>query len=373
MNIFSLNLAGIQSKLSSFKQEIRQTNSALFTAQETHYATKGKASFEGFEVFETIRKHKEKGGTMIGAHKALKPVLITQYDDTFELLVIEINVANKDVRVISGYGPQENFLATERVAFYEALEEEIIKAELSGKSIIVEADFNAKLGNDIIPNDPHNESPNGKILAGIIRRQNLTVLNGHVNCVGTITQKRDTTQVTQRSAISFVLVSEDLVHNIDSVLIDEKQEFAPTRISKTKNVLSDHNVILTKLKLEWNKHIKEATNNLFNLKNKDGQKLFKEATTNNNEYLSKVFKEEPDLDKATENFLKRLNKVFHKCFRKIEIKKEKRSKLHDTMYDRWREIKSKLDPQRKLETAELEEKLANEYLKKIEDAANVHK
>ena len=373
MNIFSLNLAGIQSKLSSFKQEIRRTNSALFTAQETHYATKGKASFEGFEVFETIRKHKEKGGTMIGAHKALKPVLITQYDDTFELLVIEINVANKDVRVISGYGPQENFLATERVAFYEALEEEIIKAELSGKSIIVEADFNAKLGQDFIPNDPHNMSPNGKLLSGIIRRQNLTVLNGHVKCVGTITRERDTTNVTQRSAISFVLVSEDLVQNVESVLIDEKQEFAPTRITKTKNAVekkeSDHNVILTRLKLEWSKYVKEETNNLFNLKNKDGQKMFKEATTNNNEYLSKVFSEESDLNTATEKFLKKLNKVLHKCFRKIEIKKTKRHALHDTLYNRWREVKTKLDPQSKQETIELEEKLANEYLKKVEDAA----
>ena len=245
-------------------------------------------------MFETIRKHKEKGGTIIGAHKALKPVLIAEYNDPFEILVIEIKVANKEVRVISGYGPQETFLATERAAFHEALEEEVIRAELSGKPIIVEADFNAKLGKEFIPNDPHDISPNGKLLAGMIRRQKLAVLNGHVKCVGTITRERDTTHVTQRSVISFVLISDNLVENLELILIDEKQEYAPTRITPTKHGVetkqSDHNVILTKMKLEWKKVIKEETNNLFNLKNIKGQKIFKETTTNNNEYISRVFK-----------------------------------------------------------------------------------
>ena len=43
---------------------------------------------------------------MIGAHKGLKPVLINELNDPFEILVIEIEVGNKEIRVISGYGPQ---------------------------------------------------------------------------------------------------------------------------------------------------------------------------------------------------------------------------------------------------------------------------
>ena len=52
------------------------------------------------------------------------------------------------------------------------LMEEIVKAELAGKSILIELDANSKLGNDIIPGDPHSQSENGKLLAGIIRRHN---------------------------------------------------------------------------------------------------------------------------------------------------------------------------------------------------------
>ena len=39
-----------------------------------------------------------------------------------------------------------------------------------GKSIFIDMDAYCKLGNDFIANDPHNQTNNGKILAGIIRR-----------------------------------------------------------------------------------------------------------------------------------------------------------------------------------------------------------
>ena len=55
---------------------------------------------------------------------------------------------------------------------------------------------------------------------------------------------------------------------------------------------------------------------MFNLKNQDCQKMFKEAATaeNNNNYLSKVFDEDDEVDKLTEKFMKRLDKVINKCF-----------------------------------------------------------
>ena len=42
------------------------------------------------------------------------------------------------------------------------LEEEISKAELSGRSAIICFDANSKMGRDHIPEDPHNISENGK-------------------------------------------------------------------------------------------------------------------------------------------------------------------------------------------------------------------
>ena len=309
---------------------------------------------------------------MIGAHKALKPILINEYNEQFELIVVEVKVANTDIRIISGYGPQETWIDDERLPFFQALEEEIVKAELAGKSLIIEADFNSKLGPEFIPNDPHQQSEkNGKLLANIIRRQKLTVANGHVKCEGVITRKRVTTERTEESAISFVLLSEDLVDKIESVKIDEKREHVLTRITETKdgNVIkeSDHNVIETNLNLPWNKEHKEEKNNLFNLKNEECQKLFKVETTNTNS-LSKPFEDEEDLDVATNKFFRRLDKFLHKCFRKIGTKKEKINEKHEQMYNLWKTLRNKTDVKSVAERLEAEEILADKYFKKIEDA-----
>ena len=102
-----------------------------------------------FEIFEAIRKE-NKGGTLIAVHKSLDPILIEEYSEDFELLVVEVKMGSKDVWVISGYGPQENWKIEERMPFFRALEKEIVKAKMLDKLIFIQMDANSKLGPDII-------------------------------------------------------------------------------------------------------------------------------------------------------------------------------------------------------------------------------
>ena len=136
LTIFSTNAAGLKNKVQSFKNELKHLNCGIFTIQETHFRKKGTLKIEGFDIFESIR-NKQKGGTMIGVHKALNPVLIEQYEGDFELLVVEIEIAKEQIRIISGYGPQENWTEADRLPFFSALEVEVNKAEMEGKSIIL--------------------------------------------------------------------------------------------------------------------------------------------------------------------------------------------------------------------------------------------
>ena len=363
----------MKGKLNSFKYELKQSNVGLFTLQETHYETKGKVQVKDFEIFEAIRT-KVKGGTMIGAHKALKPCLIEEYNDTFELLVIEITVANRAIRVITGYGPQENLQESERMPFFIALEEEIVKAELAGKSIIIEMDANSKLGPELIPGDIHKQSDNGKILADIIGRHSLIIGNSMKQCKGLITRKRITKNGTEESIIDFILFSDDLKNDIEAIVIDDERKNVLTKLSKTKNgvrkVESDHNSIYTHLNLAWEKRFKIQRQELFNLKNKDCQEIFREATKveNNNHFLSSVFDEEEDLDKATNKFMKRLDKTIHKCFKKIRIT-EKVDQEKEELFKKWRKLKNERKPENMKQLNEIEEELAGkyaeEYLEKI--------
>ena len=125
---------------------------------------------------------------MIGVHVSLEPVLIEEYSDTFELLVVEISLSDRRIRVITGYGPQDSWSLDVKMQFFTSLEVEVAKAANQGKGIIIMGDMNSKLGKQYIHDDPKDMSENGKILAGIVERNALTVVNGMKGtCNGAIT------------------------------------------------------------------------------------------------------------------------------------------------------------------------------------------
>ena len=84
--MFSANADGLQGKKESLKHEIKETDAAIFSIQETKFSKPGRFQIENYTVFEAIRKNKEKGGTMLGIKDTLNPVLIEEYSETFELL-----------------------------------------------------------------------------------------------------------------------------------------------------------------------------------------------------------------------------------------------------------------------------------------------
>ena len=132
---------------------------------------------------------------MLIVHQDLKPVLccavlIKEYNDIFELIVVEIITQNTLMRVITGYGPQENLRDEGKMPFWVAFEEEVASSDINGRSVIVQMDANAKLGPKYVNKDPKIMSGNGRMLAGIMERHVLTVINGlQDKCNGTITRQ----------------------------------------------------------------------------------------------------------------------------------------------------------------------------------------
>ena len=133
--------------------------------------------------------------------------------------------------------------------FYIALEAEIVKAEIAGKSIIIEMDANAKLGPQYISKDTHEMSGNGKILASIIERRVLSVANGLSRCTGSTRMPRFTKSRTEKSCIDMVIFSSDLIDSFKSLHIDEERKNVLTKIQRKKTGMvvkeSDHNVLIT--------------------------------------------------------------------------------------------------------------------------------
>ena len=221
--------------------------------------------------------------------------------------------------MISGYGPQDCWKLEECMPFF--LEEEISKAELAGKSLLISFDSNSKLGPSWIPNDPHGQSQNGQVLAGIMERHALFVANGDGDkCSGLITRQRTTVDSVEKSAIDFVIMSHDMASHYVSLQVDEAKDYSLASCTRTKTGTvtkeSDHNSLICKMNFKYSPHIKKHKTEIFNFKDKKGLEKFRKLTYDNPK-LSSIFQRNNNLNTATNKFVKALKKICHQSFTKI--------------------------------------------------------
>ena len=77
--------------------------------------------------------------------------------------------------------------------FFNALEDEIVKAKSIDKAVYIQLDANSKLGPKFIQGDPHAKSDNGNFCNGILEKNAMYVINGlKKKCVGKFTRQRYT-------------------------------------------------------------------------------------------------------------------------------------------------------------------------------------
>ena len=123
-------------------------------------------------------------------------MLISSGDEKFEAIIVQVKIGSRDLRIFNCYGPQELGQAQRSAAeqgekinaFWQELEQEVIKAYDDGCLILIEMDANAKVGSKVIKNDPNAMSENGRLLLDLVDRQNLRILNSSSKCEGVITR-----------------------------------------------------------------------------------------------------------------------------------------------------------------------------------------
>ena len=147
---------------------------------------------------------------------------------------------------------------------------------------------------------------------------------------------------------------------VDSILIDERGEHALTKITKTKDGIvkkeSDHNTLISKFKFTWKRRQPSTKIEMYNLKNEENQKKFKQLTSKNRN-MSTIFDEEEDLNAATYAFLNTLEDNIKKCFNRIRIS-EKQNKQVEALFIKRKELRNKDDNHSKSELKKVENKLA---------------
>ena len=163
-NFYYANVNGFKSKADSIKQLVAENNVDILLLSETKVYTSKAINIEGYKSFPVVRKDRQGGGIFIGVrHGSYETVMVSQGDDP-DFITVRLKNNREGIRLILAYGPQENDPEIKRNLFYQNLSSQIELAFLSGDSVIMIGDFNAKLGKDVIGGDVHPMSPNGKLL-----------------------------------------------------------------------------------------------------------------------------------------------------------------------------------------------------------------
>ena len=324
LTLFGNNINGLNGKWESLLSALEYLNSpSCILVQETKIKAQFLRKIKGYEIFNKPRKGKDGGGLLTIIHNDLDPAIVPLENDSSEILVVEIHVGSQTIRVINAYGPQEYDCKDKISDFWLNLEQEIVRAKNSGCSVLIEMDANAKLGKNMIPNDPNDLSNNGKFLLDLLDRQNLDCLNMSRLCKGTITRHRQTILGIERSVLDYVIASKCLLSSLKEMVIDEKRELAMTKYSNAKGKrvikISDHNTIFVQFDIKIGKLKGTSTRNeIFNFRNLEAQKVFSEVTEDNRQ-LEICFEGNKSPTSKMTKFFKTLDNVFHRSFKKIRI------------------------------------------------------
>ena len=326
-----MNAAGLASKLDSFDHALKSLQAKLFFVQEVKQKSVGNIQTEylsNYQLFELTRKEQRVsgGGLMIGVDRDLQALQVREGDDEVECLTVVVSVPGTDIRAVCGYGPQGRDTAAHKTLFWEYLEKEVDTASKSDQVLIIQLDSNSHAGSHLIPNDPNPQNENGKFLQRFMdKNPGLRIVNSLPICKGLITRQRNTTLRKEMAVLDLFIVCEKALVYIHSMKVDEGGEYQLSNFHGIKRghktTHGDHNIVTLNCKFQSAQATPQRTE-LFNFKNREGQQLFKELTTNTNK-LSNCFENNLPFLKQTKNWFKQLNSFFYQCFTKIRSRKRK--------------------------------------------------
>ena len=270
----------------------------------------GSIKLNDYQVFEKVRPSLG-GGLLTAVRLSLSPVLISPIKEEAEIMVVQCQVNKMKIRVINGYGPQDDEQLSTRLEFWSALEQEIISAKDSNCCVIIQLDANAKVGNSVISSDPNQTSENGKLLLNLVERENMSILNCSPLCKGSITRQRVTKKHVEKSILDYMITCDKLNKFLEVMVIDEAQTFSLMKYASTKGirkiVKSDHNIMFSAFYISYqNVMYKKPRRELYNLKNKECQEIFSEVSECNLK-LQKCFNAKKPFPRQCQTYVKTLD------------------------------------------------------------------
>ena len=249
-----------------------------------------------------------------------------------EALSVEIHLKHLTIRCCVAYGCQENDQVDKKEAFWTYLDEEVQFADQSEAGFLLHFDVNLWAGKDVIPGDPRPQNRNGKLFSNFLARHpHLTVVNSLSVCEGLITRSRIRNGQSEESILDFFVICNRILPFLKKMVIDENKKYILTNYEQArkngKATDSDHFTQYMDLDFQI-ESIKPEREEILNFKNKNGQQLFQQMSSESNEF-SRCFENDKPLQEQIINWKKVLKSVCNRSFKKIRITHKNRVQGND--------------------------------------------
>ena len=322
LTIFYNNINGIRSKYTSTINIVKKIQPEILALCETKLGNCGKLkkSFPDYELVNRITKQ-GKGGLLIAIkkHFFFNCMDVTSSPNK-DIMVVRLGLSDTSaIRLILGYGPQENEPAEDRAAFITELSVEVQRCIDHGDSPILIGDLNGKL--DVAEGEILPKSPNGRLIHDFVSNYGLSIINFTEKCTGKWTRVTRTTG--EKSVLDYVITNSLIAESIVEMVIDEECLMCPFHVKKEKGKevvkFTDHNSILLKLAIEPPERRKEEPQLRWRI-NDEGRAALQEITQENN-YHPPALEQNPQ---DNYNILeKEINTLAGRCFSKVKVKAKK--------------------------------------------------
>ena len=118
-SMLATNSNGLKGKIESLKNNINFFKPSCILIQESKLRSYGSIKLNGYQIFE-LNREGSGGGLFTAIDENLSPVLIRTGEDKSEMMVIQINLAGINIRIINAYGPQEGALKDDILDYWLA-------------------------------------------------------------------------------------------------------------------------------------------------------------------------------------------------------------------------------------------------------------
>ena len=206
----------------------------MHNSSGTKLPQKNVFQLNNYQVFQKNRNGTG-GGLLTAVYPSLNPILISTQNEEAELLTVQVVVNKRKIRLINGYGPQEDDHSQNKLNFWMGLDQEVLSAISESCMVLIQMDANAKVGREIISSDPNNVTDgNGRQMLDLIERHGLKLLNSDRMCKGAITRCRVTKKCTELAILDYIIVCQELYEFFQQMFIDEERSYTLTKFATTK-------------------------------------------------------------------------------------------------------------------------------------------